>query len=102
MKVSEICKLIEESLRLGRYPLDSDVQKRLAHQVQVQNLSGSEDLHSDELKIEVRIDPLYSVNNYVQGIEHLPGILEVDALDSYKMICRRFERMKPGVQIKGL
>ncbi len=37
------------------------------------------------IKIEVRINELYVLKNYVQGIQHLLGVIEIDALDSFKM-----------------
>jgi hypothetical protein len=27
------------------------------------------------------------------NIQHLPGVIEMDVLDSYKMLCRRLERV---------
>jgi len=35
MRISELCKMIEDSIRSGRYPLDTDVQKKLAAALQV-------------------------------------------------------------------
>lgn len=96
MKVSDLCKMIEDSIHSGRYPLD-DNQTRLANLVSVTNRSVSSDndlkSNNDDIKIEVRIKNLYVLNNYVHQVEHLPGIIEMDILDSFKMICRRFERM---------
>jgi hypothetical protein len=97
MKVSELCKMIEDSIRSGRYPLD-DNQMRLANLVSVTNrsLSSDNDLKSnnDDIEIEVRIKNLYVLSNYIHQIEHLPGIIEMDILDSFRMICRRLERMR--------
>ena len=97
MKVSELCKMIEDSIHSGRYPLD-DNQTRLANLVRVTNrsLSSDNDLKSnnDDIKIEVRIKNLYVLSNYIQQMEHLPGIIEMDILDSFKMICRRLERIQ--------
>ena len=96
MKVSDLCKMIEDSIHSGRYPLD-DNQTRLANHVRVTNrsLSSDNDLKSnnDDIKIEVRIKNLYVLSNYIHQIEHLPGIIEMDILDSFRMICRRLERM---------
>ena len=96
MKVSELCKMIEDSIHSGRYPLD-DNQTRLANLVSVTNrsLSSDNELKSNngEIKIEVRIKNLYVLSNYIHQIEHLPGIIEMDILDSFRMICRRLERM---------
>jgi hypothetical protein len=38
-----------------------------------------------DIKIEVRIQNLFVLNNYVSDIEHLPGIIEMDILDSFKI-----------------
>ena len=84
--------MIQDSIRSGRYPLE-DQQKNFLETVQIINRSESEDLKSNDIKIEVKIQNLYTINNYVPGIEHLPGIIEMDILDSYKMLCRRAERV---------
>ena len=70
-----------------------DEQKRFANSLQVMNRSDSGDLKSSEIKIEVRIQGLYIISNYVPNIEHLPGVIEVDVLDSFKILCRRLGRM---------
>jgi len=36
---------------------------------------------------------LYIISNYVPNIQHLPGIIEGDVLDYFKILCRRLERM---------
>jgi hypothetical protein len=36
---------------------------------------------------------LYIISNYLPNIEHLPGVIEVDVLDSFKILCRRLGRM---------
>ncbi len=92
MKISELCTMIQDSIRSGRYPLE-DQQKKYSDLVQIVNKSESEDLKSNDIRIEVRIQNLYTVNNYLPGIEHLPGIIEMDILDSFKMLCRRSERL---------
>ena len=84
--------MIENSIRSGRYPLD-DQQKKFANSVEVINRSKSEDLKSEDLKIEVRIQNLFTLNNYLPKIQHLPGIIEMDVLDSFKMLCRRLGRV---------
>ncbi len=102
MNISELCKMIEESIHSGKYPLE-DQQKNFTNSVQVINRSDSEDLKSSDIKIEVRIQDLYTVNNYVPNIQHLPGVIEIDVLDSFKMLCRRAGRVgsgKPGDNIK--
>ncbi|HYT02088.1 MAG TPA: hypothetical protein VEL70_04190 [Candidatus Acidoferrum sp.] len=92
MKISQLCKMIEDSIHGGKYPLE-DQQKRFANSLQVISRSDSDDLKSSEIKIEVRIQGLYIISNYVPNIEHLPGIIEVDVLDSFKILCRRLGRM---------
>ncbi len=92
MKISQLCKMIEDSIHDGKYPLE-DQQKRFANSLQVVNRSDSDDLKSSEIKIEVRILGLYIISNYVPNIEHLPGVIEVDVLDSFKILCRRSGRM---------
>lgn len=92
MKISELCKMIEGSIHSGKYSLD-DNQKSLANSVQVINRSHNDDLKGKDIRIEVRIRELYILNNYVSNIEHLPGIIEMDVLDSFKMLTRRFERI---------
>lgn len=93
MKISELCSMIEESIHAGKYPLESQQQKNLAKSVKIINRSDSDDLKSNDIKIEVRLKKLYVLNNYVPNIEHLPGMVEMDILDSFKMLCRRTERI---------
>jgi hypothetical protein len=103
MKVSQLCSLIQESIRSGRYPLDTDTQKKFAGSVLVTNVPSSQDAVLDgaeKVAVEVRVDDLYVVNGYVPNILHLPGIIEADVLDSFKMICRRIERLDSGMQIR--
>jgi hypothetical protein len=85
--------MIEESIHTGKYPLESQQQKNLAKSVKIINRSDSDDLKSNDIKIEVRLNKLYVLNNYVPNIEHLPGMIEMDILDSFKMLCRRAERI---------
>ena len=92
MKISQLCKMIEDSIHGGKYPLE-DQQKRFANSLQVISRSDSDDLKSSGIKIEVRIQGLYIISNYVPNIEHLPGIIEVDVLDFFKILCRRLGRM---------
>ena len=92
MKISELCKMIEDSIHSGKYPLE-DQQREYANSVQVINRSDSEDLKNTDIRIEVRIQNLYTINNYLPNIEHLPGIIEMDILDSFKILCRRSERI---------
>lgn len=93
MKISELCKMIEDSFHSGKYPLQDIQQKRLTNLVEVINRSDSEDLKSSNIKIEIRIQNLYTINNYVPNIQHLPGVIEIDVLDSFKMLCRRLEKV---------
>jgi hypothetical protein len=84
--------MIEDTIHLGRYPFDDKLQKHLADSVKVINRSDSEDLSTKDIKIEVRIRDLYTINNYFPNIQHLPGVIEIDVLDSFKMLCRRTGR----------
>jgi len=97
MKISDLCNMIQESILTGKYPLENEIQKNFAKTVKIINRSNSEDLKSNDIKIEVRIQDLYTLNNYVANIEHLPGIIEMDILDSFKMICRRLGRISPDM-----
>jgi adenylyl- and sulfurtransferase ThiI len=94
MKISELCKMIEDSIHSGKYPLDQEIEKQMTGLVQVINRSPSDDLKEKDIKIEVRIKDLYVLNNYIQGIQHLPGVIEIDALDSFKMLSRRVGRIE--------
>jgi hypothetical protein len=94
MKISELCKMIEDSIHSGRYPLDQDTEKQMAGLVQFTNRSSSDDLKEKDIKIEVRLKDLYVLNNYIQSIQHLPGLIEIDALDSFKMLSRRVGRVE--------
>jgi hypothetical protein len=93
MKISELCKMIEDSIHSGKYPLQDQQQKHFMNLVEVINRSDSEDLKSSDIKIEIRIQNLYTINNYVPNIQHLPGVIEIDILDSFKMLCRRLEKV---------
>lgn len=93
MKISELCKMIEDSIHSGKYPLEDQMQKQFANLVEIKNKSDSEDLKSRDIKIEVRIQDLYMISNYVPNLEHLPGIIEMDVLDSFKILCRRSARL---------
>src|ERR671929_1110891 len=93
MNVSELCRMIEHSIHNAKYPLE-DQQQHLARYVCVINESGSEDIKNEDIRIKVRIENLYTINNYVPNIEHLPGIIEMDVLDSFKMLCRRLARIQ--------
>ena len=96
MKVSELCKMVQDSIHSGKYPLE-DNQRDLANSIQIINRSSSDDLKSSDIKIEVRLQDLFVLNNYVSNIQHLPGIIEIDALDSFKMLCRRLERRDKSI-----
>ena len=74
-------------------PLQNE-HKAYSNLLQVINRSDSDDLKSSEIKIEVRMRGLYIISNYVPNIQHLPGIIEEDVLDYFKILCRRLERMK--------
>lgn len=99
MKVSQLCSMIEDSIRSGRYPLETETQKKFAKLLQVANRSENDDLAAASIKVETRVKDFYVLNNYIPNIEHLPGVIELDVLDSFKMICRKLERIKSGIQI---
>ena len=101
MKISQLCSMIQDSVRSGRYQLDNEIQKKCATALQVTNMSGSDDEldNANNIQIETRINDLFVLNNYVPSIRHLPGVIELDVLDSFKIICRRLERIEPGIQI---
>ncbi len=92
MKISQLCKMIEDSIHAGKYQLD-DQQKHFMDSVQVINRSDYDEMKSNEITIEVRIQDLYTLSNYLPNIQHLPGVIEIDILDSFKMLCRRLGRM---------
>lgn len=99
MKISELCKMIEDSVRSGRYPLDSEAQRRIAGSLQVINRSNTEDLSASHVIVETRVQDLYVVNSYAPNIQHLPGAIELDVIDSFRMICRRMERLDSGIRL---
>jgi hypothetical protein len=96
MKVSELCKMVQDSIHSGNYPLE-DNQKDLASSVQVINRSPLDDLKSNDIKIEIRLQDLYVLNNYFSDMQHLPGIIEIDILDSFKILCRRLARINKSL-----
>ena len=96
MKISELCKMVQDSIHSGKYPLE-DNQRDLANSIQIINRSSLDDLKSSDIKIEVRLQDLFVLNNYVSNIQHLPGIIEIDVLDSFKMLCRRLERIDKSI-----
>jgi hypothetical protein len=96
MKISELCKMVQDSIHSGKYPLE-DNQRDLANSIQIINRSSLDDLKSSDIKIEVRLQGLFVLNNYVSNIQHLPGIIEIDVLDSFKMLCRRLERIDKSI-----
>ena len=94
MKVSDLCEMVQDSIHFGRYPLDdNDNQKDWANSIQIINRSSHDDLKGHDIKIEVRLKDLYVLNNYMSDMRHLPGIIEIGILDSFKMLCRRLERI---------
>ncbi len=99
MKITDLCKMIEDSVRSGRYPLDSEAQRRIAGSLQVINRSESDDLGASSVIVETRVQGMYVANSYVPNIQHLPGIIELDVIDSFKMICRRIERLDSGIKL---
>src|ERR1044072_1497932 len=93
MKISELCKMIEDTLHSGKYAFENEPQKLFSGSVKVINRSDSEDLKHKDIKIEVRVQDLYTLNNYVPNIQHLPGVIETDVLDSFRMLSRRLEKV---------
>jgi hypothetical protein len=91
--------MIQDSIRSGRYPLETETQKKFASSIEVINRSEPDDLKAESVAVEVRVQALYAVNNYVPNIQHLPGVIEADIVDSFKMICRRIDRIDQGVQL---
>ena len=96
MKITDLCKMIEDTIHSGIYPFEDKQQKYYADSVKIINRSDSEDLKTKDIKIEVMIQDLYTINNYIPNIQHLPGVIEIDALDSFKMLCRRLGRLEHG------
>ncbi len=86
--------MIEDTIRSEKYSFENTRQKHFAKSIKVINRSESEDMKYNDIKIEVRIQNLYSINNYFSNIKHLPGVIEIDVIDSFKMICRRLERLE--------
>jgi hypothetical protein len=97
MKVSELCKMVQDSIHSGKYPLETN-QRGLANSIQIINRSSKDDLEGSDIKIEVRLQDLFVLNNYVPNMQHLPGIIEIDILDSFKMLCRRLERIEKSTK----
>lgn len=89
--------MIEESFRSGKYPLAQETEKRMSKIVKVINRSSSEDMKGDNIIIETRISDFFVMNNYVSEITHLPGMIEMDTLDSFKMLSRRIDRINNDV-----
>jgi hypothetical protein len=100
LRISELCKMIQEAIHSGKYPLDEQ-QKHFASSLKVTDKSSSEDMENPDIKVEVRIGNLYTLNNYTPTIKHLPGVIEIDVLDSFKMLSRRVERAEEGNSVTG-
>jgi len=94
MKISELCKMVEDSIRSNKYLFENEKQKYFSKFIEIINRSETDDLKSNDIRIETRIRNLYSINNYIQNIQHLPGVIEIDIIDSFKMLCRRLERLE--------
>jgi hypothetical protein len=67
VKVSQLCKMIEDSIHGGKYPLQNE-HRPYSNLLQVINRSDSDELKSSEIKIEVRMRGLYIISNYVPNI----------------------------------
>lgn len=99
MKVSELCSMIEESIKSGRYPLETETQKKCAGLLKVTSKSAADDLKSGDAAVEVRVGDLYFTTNFSPNMQHLPGVIEADVLDSFRLICRKVDRIDTGVKI---
>jgi hypothetical protein len=99
MKVSELCRMIEDSIKSGRYPLETETQKKCAGLLKVTSKSASDDLRSDDAAVEIRVGDLYVATNFSQNMQHLPGVIEADVLDSFRLICRKVDRIDTGLKI---
>jgi hypothetical protein len=99
MKVSELCSMIEDSIKSGRYPLETETQKKCANLLKVTSKAAADDLRSGDAAVEVRVGDLYVTTNFSQNMQHLPGVIEMDVLDSFKLICRKVERIDTGLKI---
>jgi hypothetical protein len=99
MKVSELCSMIEESIKSGRYPLETETQKKCAKMLKVTSKAASDDLRSGDAAVEVRVGDLYVATNFSQDMQHLPGVIEADVLESFKIICRKVDRIDTGMRI---
>ena len=86
--------MIEKSFHSGKYPLAHEIEKQRSKLVKVINRSSSDDMKGDNIIIETRINEFFVMNNYVSEITHLPGMIEMDSLDSFKMLNRRIDRIK--------
>jgi hypothetical protein len=94
MKITELCKMIEDSIRSNKYYFENEKQKYFSQFIEITNKSETDDLKSNNIIIETRIRNFYTINNYIQNIQHLPGVIEIDIIDSFKMLCRRLERLE--------
>ncbi len=63
MKISQLCQMIQNSFWDGKYPLEEQ-QKHFSSSLQVINRSDSDDIQSNEIKIEVRIHGLYILTQH--------------------------------------
>ncbi len=93
MKLSLLCNMIQEAIINGRYPL-SEEEKRLSNTISIRSKSQNDDLNAPLIQIEVRIKEMFVINGYVSNIQHLPGVIETDILDSFRMLCRRTNRIE--------
>lgn len=99
MKVSELCSMIEDSIKSGRYPLETETQKKCAGLLKVTSKSTSDDLRSGDAAVEIRVGDLYVTTNFSQNMQHLPGVIEADVVDAFKLICRKVDRIDTGLKI---
>jgi len=84
-------------MRTGKYPFSSEIERKMSQRVQINNKSTTDSLKDDNIIIEIKLDDFYVLNNYNCKLAHLPGIIEIDSLDSFKMLSRRLSRINTGI-----
>lgn len=65
----------------------------MSQRVQINNKSSTDNLKDENIIIETRLDEFYVTNNYNSKLSHLPGLIEMDSLDSFKILSRRLNRV---------
>ena len=75
-----------EEFHSRKYLSEDKQQKHFTNLVRIMNKSDFENLKNSDIKIDVRLQNLYTTNNRVSNIQPVPGIIE---MDSFKMLCKR-------------